>query len=175
MIFKFFHDSRLTWKIIIKNTVNKFFLASDEFMPKMDLKQLWFVNSAYGSFIKNKKQIQKFKETGDLRFIYRNEVNKQCFQNEMPYGNFQDLAKKTASDKVLCRKAFWIASNPNCEEYQKGLSAMVYKYSAKNSKENRIKRQITDAATLNQELADALHKSVIILFQNHKVNSSLYS
>ena len=79
MILKFFHDSRLTWKIIIKNTINKFFLASDEFMPKKDLKQLWFVNSAYGSFIKNKKQIQKFKETGDLRFIYQNEVNKQCF------------------------------------------------------------------------------------------------
>ena len=106
MILKFFHDSRLTWKIIINNTINKFFLASDEFMPKMDLKQLWFVNSAYGSFIKNKKQIQKFKETGDLRFIYQNEVNKQCFQNEMPYGNFQDLAKKQLQMKYYVVKHF---------------------------------------------------------------------
>ena len=88
---------------------------------------------------------------------------------------FKIWLKKTASDKVLCRKAFWIASNPNYGEYQKGLSAMIYKYSESNSKVNRIKRKVTDAATLNQEFADALHKPVIILFQNHKVYSSLYS
>ena len=52
---------------------------------------------------------------------------------------------------------------------------MIYKYSESNSKVNRIKRKVTDAATLNQEFADALHKPVIILFQNHKVYSSLYS
>ena len=88
---------------------------------------------------------------------------------------FKIWLKKTASDKVLCRKAFWIASNPNCGEYQKGLSAMIYKFSVKKSKENGIKRKVTDAATLNQEWADALHKPVIITFQNHKVYSSLCS
>ena len=70
-------------------------LANNEFIRKIDLKQPWFVNSAYGSFIKNKKQIQKLKDTGDLRFIYQNKVDKQCFQNDMAYGNFQDLAKNS--------------------------------------------------------------------------------
>ena len=89
----------------------------------------------------------------------------------MAYVNFQDLAKRRPPNRVLCRKAFWIAGNPNCGEYQIGLLAMVYKYFAKKSKENGIKGKVIDAAALNQELADALHKPVTITFQNHKLYS----
>ena len=52
-------------------------------------------------FTKDKKKIQKFKETGDTNYIYKNGLDKACFENDMTYGDFKDLARKTASDKVL--------------------------------------------------------------------------
>ena len=63
--------------------VNTFLLAGDEFAPEIHLKRPWFTYSACGSFNKNKERIQKFKETGDTKYIYRNELDKACFQNEM--------------------------------------------------------------------------------------------
>ena len=47
------------------------------------------------------------------RYIYRNELDKACFQHDMAYGDFQDLAKRTATDKVLRDKAFNIAKIQN--------------------------------------------------------------
>ena len=52
----------------------------------------------------------------------------------MAYGDFKDLAKWTASDKILRDKAFNIAKNPKCDEYQRGLASMVYKFFDKTSK-----------------------------------------
>ena len=75
-------------------------------MPEMHLQQLGFTYSACGSSTKNKKRIQKFKETGDTKYIYRNELDKACFQHDMAYGDFKDLAKRSASDKFLKDKAF---------------------------------------------------------------------
>ena len=63
--------------------VNKFLLTGDKFMPEMHLRQLWFTYSACGPFTKNKEQIKKFKETGDSRYIYQNELGKACFQHDM--------------------------------------------------------------------------------------------
>ena len=80
---------------------NKFLLAGDEFMPEMHLKQLRFTYSASGPCTKNKKRIQKFKETGEANYIYKNELDKPCFQHELTYGDFKDLARRTASHKVL--------------------------------------------------------------------------
>ena len=71
--------------------VNKFLLACDKFMPEMHLKQPEFTYSACGRLIKNKKRIQKFKETGDTDYIYKNELDKACFQHDMAYGDFKDL------------------------------------------------------------------------------------
>ena len=67
-------------------------LAGDKFMPEMLLKQPGFTYSACGPFTKNKKRIQKFKETVDLRYIYKNELDKACFQHDVAYGDFKDLA-----------------------------------------------------------------------------------
>ena len=71
-----------------------------------------FTHSACGSFTKNKERIQKFKETGDTKYIYRNELDKTCFQHHMTYRDFKDLVRRTTSDKVLRNKAFKIAKNP---------------------------------------------------------------
>ena len=80
-------------------------------MAEMHLKQPGFTYSACGPFTKNKERIEKFMQTGNTDFIYRNELDKACFQHDMAYGNFKDLARRTASDKVLRDKGFKIASN----------------------------------------------------------------
>ena len=88
-------------------------------MPEMHLKQPGFIYSACCPFTKNKERIQKFNETGDTSYIYK---------HDMPYGDFKDLARRTASDKVLRDKAFNIAKNPNYDAYQRRLASMVYKF-----------------------------------------------
>ena len=93
--------------------VNKFLLVGDTCIPEMHLRQPQFVYSACGPFTKNKERIQKFKETGDTSYIYKNELDKACFQHDIAYGDFKDLAKGTAADKVLRDKAFKNASDQN--------------------------------------------------------------
>ena len=68
-------------KIIIK-----FLLVGDKFMPEMHLKQPGFTYSACGPFPKNKKRIEKFMQTGNTYFIYKNELDKACFQHDTAYG-----------------------------------------------------------------------------------------
>ena len=105
--------------------VNKFLLAGDKFMSEMHLKQPGFTYSACGPFTKNKERIQKFRETGDTSYIYKNELDKACIQHDMAYGDFKDLKRRTFSDEVLRDKAFKIAKNPKYDEYQRGLVSMV--------------------------------------------------
>ena len=81
-------------------------------MPEMHLIQSDLTYSACGPFTKNKQRIQKFMETRDTKYIYRNELDKTCFQHDMAYRDFKDLKRRTQSDKVLKDKAFEIASNP---------------------------------------------------------------
>ena len=68
--------------------VNRFLLAGNKLMPQMHLKQPEITYGACGLLTKNKKRIQKFKETGDSRYIYKNELDKACFQHDMAYGDF---------------------------------------------------------------------------------------
>ena len=96
----------LFWKYKINAIVNKFLLAGDKFIPEMHLKQPGFTYSACSPFNKNKEGIQKVKETEDSRYIYQNELDKACFQhNILAYGDFKDLNRRTAPDKVLRDKS----------------------------------------------------------------------
>ena len=70
--------------------VDKFLLAVDKFMPEMHLKEPRFTYSASRPFTKNKERIRNFKETADTNFIYKNELDKTCFQHDMAYGGFKD-------------------------------------------------------------------------------------
>ena len=74
---------------------------------------------------KDKERIQKFKKTGDYD---QNELDKACFQHDMAYADFRDLARRTASDKILHNKAFNVAKNPKYDGYQRGLASMFYKF-----------------------------------------------
>ena len=146
--------------------VNKFLLMRNKFMPEMHLKQPGFTYSACGPFTKNKERIRKFKETGDTSYVHKNELDKGCFQHDMAYGDFKDLARRTASDKVLRDKAFNIAKNPRYDGYQRGIASMVYKLFDKKSKgrgvaNNEIKQ--------NLQLAEELHKLIIKHFKKRTV------
>ena len=99
--------------------VNKFLLVGDKFIPEMHLKQPGFTYSACGPFTKNKERIEKFMQTGNTNFIYKNELDKTCFQHDTAYGKSKDLAKGTQSDKILRDKAFKIASDPKYDSYQR--------------------------------------------------------
>ena len=112
--------------------VNMFLLAGDKFMPEILLRQPRFTYSACGPFTKNKERIQKFKETGDTNYIYKNELDKACFQHEMTYGDVKDLARRTAFDKVLRDKAFIIAKSPKYDGHQRKIASMVYNFLIKS-------------------------------------------
>ena len=109
-------------------------LAGDRFMTEMHLRQLGLTYSACGKFTKNKERIQKFKQTGDSRYIYKNELDKACFQHDMAYGDFKDLIKRTAADKVLKNKAFNIARNPKYDRYQRELASVFVHFLIKRPK-----------------------------------------
>ena len=63
--------------------INKFLLVRDTFIPEMHLRQPGFTYSACGPFTKNNKRIEKFMTTGNTDFIYKNELDKACFQHDM--------------------------------------------------------------------------------------------
>ena len=112
----------------MNDIINRFLLAGDKFVPEMHLRQSGFTYSACGPFTKSKERIQKFKQTGDSRCIYRNELDKACLQHDMAYGDFKDLKKRTATDKFLRDKALNIAKIPKYDRYQRGLASVVYKF-----------------------------------------------
>ena len=94
-------------------------------MPEMHLRQPRFTYSACETFTINKERIQTFKETGDSKYIYNNELDKACFQHDMAYGDFKDLIGRTTSDNVFCNNAFNTAKNRKYDRYQRGLALMV--------------------------------------------------
>ena len=116
----------------MNESVNKFLLVGDKFMPEMHSKKLGFTYSACGPFTKNKQRIQKFMQTGNTDFIYNNELDKACFQHDMAHGKTKDFVKRTQSDKFLRDKVFKIASDPKYDGYQRELGSMVYKFLIEN-------------------------------------------
>ena len=129
MIFYFKCD---VWKV--NEVVNKFLLVGDKCLPEMHLKQPGLTYNACGPFTKNTEWIQKIKETRDTSYIYKIEIDKACFQHDMAYGDFKNLARRTFSDKVLRDKTFNIAKNPKYDGNQRGIASMVYKFFDKKLK-----------------------------------------
>ena len=102
-------------------------------------------------------------QTGNTDFLYKDELDKACFQHDMVYGKLKDLAKRTQSDKVLRDKAFRIASDPKYDGYQRGLALMVYKFFDKKSSGNGFDTEP------DYQLASELHRQVF-----RKSHSSLF-
>ena len=138
-------------------------------MTEMHLRQPRFVYSACGPFTRHKERIKEFKRTRDTRCIYRNELDKACFQHDSAYADHKDLINRTEADKALRDKAYDIASNPKYDGYQRGLVGMVYKFFDKKSTGSGIARNTTNSSS--SILADELHKPIINKFNKRKVYS----
>ena len=163
----------------MNNTINKLLLVGDKFMPEIHLRQPQFTYSACGPFTKHEQRIQKFKETGDTNYIYKNELDKACFAHDAAYSDSKDLTKRTVADKILKNKAFDIAKDPKYDGYQRGLASMVYKFfdskvasPDKKSVRSGAKRVNTKITPQNEQLAEELHKPIIRKFQKRKVYSA---
>ena len=118
------------------------------------------------------KRIQKFKETGDTNYIYKNELDQACFAHDAAYSNSKDLIKRTVADKILKNKAFDIVKDPKYDGYQRGLASTVYKFFDKKSNGSGVKHVNTKLIPQNNQLADELHKSIIRKFEKRKVYSA---
>ena len=151
----------------MNNVINKFLLVGDKFMPEMHLRQPQFVYSACSPFTRHNERIKEFKSTGDTRYIYRNELDKACFQHDSAYADHKDLISRTKADKVLRDKAYNIASNPKYDGYQRGLANMIYKFFDKKS----VGSGINTIKSSSSILADELHKPIIKKFEKRKVYS----
>ena len=109
----------------------------------------------------------------------------------MPYGDFKDLTRRTASDKVLRDKAFNVAKNPACDEYQHGPTSMVCKFFGKKSPSlarsdtlqsetlSTRHKSASGSGTKNEnisskELAEELHKPIIKKFEKKKITLNFY-
>ena len=162
----------------MNNTINKLLLAEDKCMPKLHLRQPQFTYSACGPFTKHERRIQKFKETGDTNYIYKNELDKACFVHDAAYSDSKDLTKRTVADKILKNRAFNIAKDPKYDGYQRGLASMVYKFfdskvasPNKKSVGSGAKHVNTKLTSQNEQLADELHKPIIRILKKKSISS----
>ena len=102
-------------------------------------------------------------------FIYKNELDKTCFQHNIAYGKSKDLVKRIQSDKVLNDKVFKIASDPKYDGYQRELASMVYKFFDKKSASFNKFSGSGIANEPNHQLTNELHKPITRKFYSRKV------
>ena len=144
--------------------INKFLLSGDKFMPEFHLKHQGLTCSACGQFTEHRERIretkiQKFRETGNLKHLYRNNLDKACFGHDATYSDSTNVAKRTISDNILKDRAHEIARNRNYDGYQRTAS-MVSKSFDKKTRSGAIVANKA-GASVNKELAEELHKSVV--------------
>ena len=137
----------------MNSVINKFLLAGDY--------------SACGPFIRHEERIQKFKETGDTNYVYKNELDKACFVHDAAYSDSKDLTKRTIADKILQNRAFDIAKDPKYDGYQRGLASMVYKFF-----DSKVLGSGAKLIPKNEQLANELHKPNIRKFEKRKIYST---
>ena len=129
--------------------ITKILLTVDKFMPELHLKQPGFTASACGPFTKNCERIQKFRETGNLKHLYTNELDHACFAHDAAYSDGKDLAKRTISDKVLKDRAYEIARNRGYDGYQRALARIAYRF---------FDEKTRSGVSVNEHLAEELHE-----------------
>ena len=136
-------------------------------MPEIHLRQPQFTYSACGPFTRHEERIQKFKETRDTNYVYKNELDKACFVHDAAYSDSKDLTKRIIADKNLKNRAFDIAKDPKYDGYQRELASMVYKCFYSKVSGNGAK-----LIPENEQLTNELHKPIIRKFEKRKVYST---
>ena len=151
----------------MNNLINKFLLAGDKFMPEIHLRQPQFTYSACGPFTRHEERIQKFKETGDTNYVFKNELEKACFVHDTAYSDSKYLTKRTIAYKHFKNRAFDIAKDPKYDGYQRGLASMVYKFF-----DSKVSGSGAKLIPENEQLANELHKPITRKFEKRKVYST---
>ena len=78
--------------------INKFLLSGDKFTSELPLKQSGFTYC--GLFTKHRKRMQQVRQTGNLKHLYRSELDKVCFAHDTAYSESKNSAKITTSYKI---------------------------------------------------------------------------
>ena len=99
-------------------------------------------------------------------------LGKACFAHDAAYSDSKDLTKRTVADKILRNRAFNIAKDQKYDGYQRGLASMVYNFFDKRSKGSGAKHVNIKRTPQNQQLAEELHKPIIIKFEKRKVHAA---
>ena len=115
------------------------------------------------------ERIHKFSETGNLKHICKNGLDKVSFAYDTANSDGKDLAKRITSDKILKYRTYEIAITPKYDDYQRGLASMVYKFFDKKAG-SRAKATRKPGASVNEDLPQELRKPVI---KNSKEGESM--
>ena len=142
--------------------INKFLLNGDKFMPELHLKQAAFTYSTCVPFTKHCKRIQTFRQTGNIKHLHRNELDKTCFAHDTAYSDSKDLLKRTISDKNNI--AYEIARNLKYDGYQRALASTVFKF---------LNEKTGSRVSVNKPLAEELSKPVYKKFKRKKSTRDL--
>ena len=126
-------------------------MTGGKFISELYLKQPGFTYSVCGIFTKHREVIRKFRETGNLKHLYKNELDKFCFSHD---------AVRTISDTILKDRSYEIARYRRYRGYQRALASMVYKF---------FDTKTRSGVSVNEQLAEKLHKLVIKKFKRRKV------
>ena len=102
-------------------------------------------------------------EHGRLNGIYKNELDKACFEHDMAYNKYKDLKGRTQSDIILKSKAYKIVVNPKFDGFQRALASMVWTFFNERSK------SVLGSGIENKKLDDELHRPIIRKFKKGKV------
>ena len=151
----------------MNNLINKCLLVGDKFMPEIHLRKPQFTYSACGPFTRHEERIQKFKETGDTNYVFKNELDKVCFVHDAASSDSKDLTKRTIAEKKLKNRAFDIAKDPKYDGYQRGLASMVYKFF-----DSKVSGSGAKLISEKEQLANELQKPIIRKFEKRKVYST---
>ena len=148
----------------MNSIINKFLLTADKVMPETHLRDLKVgTYRACGPFTRRKDRINKFIQTGDTNYIYKNELDKACFAHDAGYSDFKDIKNRTAADKILRDKAYEIAKDPKYYGSLRGLAYLVYQFFDKKTVGSGVK-----SIPQNEQLADELHKTIMKNFKKEK-------
>ena len=121
--------------------------------------------------LKTKKEFKNVKKTGVTKYIYRDELDKSCFQHDMAYGDFKDLARRTDSDKGLRDEAFNIAKSPKYDGYQRGLASIVYKFFDKKCAGSGVPTLANNEIKRNVQLVEESQRTIFRNFKKRTVYS----
>ena len=133
-------------------------------MSEVHLRQPGFTYSASEPFNKHYESIQKFKQAGDLNYIYKNELDKKYFSYDTAYANGKNLAKRIVSNKILKDTTYEIGLNPKYDGNQRGLGSTVDKILDKKISSETV-------VNVNEVLAWESHKPV---FKKFKMKKSVF-